>query len=238
MDWKTLSIINHRIDNLNWLKSTGFIFGTFFFIPWITSFLFQIYNYLFSIQFEGETTMTTPSFFGLYVFGLIISSIGSSSFHFSAKHKQSSVFTIVKTKHDKETHSLPNELKTAEYIIYISLLVGLVKSISYELLTEQNMITDPMSLTIGIFTILFIGFIGFKVGQGENWARITLLVLFVVGIIFVPFIVFDEFQMSPLIGILSLLQTALQLYVLIILFTGESKKWYKKQRLSTDADMT
>ncbi|TXD71121.1 hypothetical protein ESU54_17675 [Aequorivita antarctica] len=100
-------------------------------------------------------------------------------------------------------------------------------------MTNQKILSDPKSLTIGIITIVIIGFLGYKIGKGKNWARITLLVLFVIGMLGFPLIISNEFQMSPLIGIVSIAQMLIQLYVLIILFSGQSNEWFKKQKIKT-----
>ncbi len=41
-----------------------------------------------------------------------------------------------------------------------------------------------------------------------------------------PFIVIGEFEMNPLIGIVSIIQILIQSVALIILFTGEPEKWF------------
>lgn len=123
---------------------------------------------------------------------------------------------------------VPKKIKQAAILVYVSLLVGLIKSILYETMTNQKMLSDPKSLTIGIVAIIIIGFFGYKIGQGKNWARITLLVLFIIGMLSFPFIILNEFQMSPIIGVVSSVQMLIQLYVLVILFTGQSKEWFKK----------
>ena len=82
-------------------------------------------------------------------------------------------------------------------------------------------------------TILIIGFLGYKIGQGKNWARITLLILFVIGMLGFPFVILNEFQMSPIIGIVSIAQMLIQLYVLVILFSGQSKEWFRRQKIKT-----
>ena len=128
---------------------------------------------------------------------------------------------------------VPKKIKQASILVYVSLLIGLIKSVLYETMTDQKMLSDPKSLTIGILTILIIGFFGYKIGKGKNWARITLLVLFIIGMLGVPFIIMTEFQMNPIIGIVSVVQMLIQLYVLIILCSGESKNWFKEQRIKT-----
>jgi len=123
---------------------------------------------------------------------------------------------------------IPKKIKQAANLVYLSLLVGLIKSVLYETMTTQKMLSNPKSLAIGIITIFIIGFLGYMIGQGKNWARITLLVFFIIGMIGYPFIVLNEFLSSSIIGVVSIVQMLIQLYVLIILFSGEPKEWFKK----------
>lgn len=129
-----------------------------------------------------------------------------------------------------EITEVSKKIRQAANLVYLSLLVGLIKSIFYETMTNQKILSDSKSLTIGIVTIIIIGFIGYKIGQGKNWARITLLVLFIIGMIGFPFIILNEFQINPIIGVVSITQMFIQLYVLIILFSGESKDWFRLQK--------
>lgn len=128
---------------------------------------------------------------------------------------------------------IPKKIKQAANLVYLSLLVGLIKSTLYETMTNQKILADPKSLVIALITILIIGFLGFKISQGKNWARIILLVMFILGMIAYPFIIIAEFQMNSLIGIVSIVQMLIQLYVLIILYSGEAKEWFKAQKLKT-----
>ena len=122
----------------------------------------------------------------------------------------------------------PVSFKKAAILVYASLGVGLIKSLLYELLTDTKMISNPNNLVIGIFTIALIGFIAYHAGQAKNWARITFLVMFVLGGLMMPSIIIEEFRTVPIIGIITLIQTGLQLYVLIILFSVECKDWFKQ----------
>jgi hypothetical protein len=52
--------------------------------------------------------------------------------------------------------------------------------------------------------------------------------LFVLGVLPAAPIVIDEFGRSGLLGLLSVLQTGLQLYSLWLIFSQPSKAWFKK----------
>ena len=125
-------------------------------------------------------------------------------------------------------NEVPKKVKLAEYLVYVTLVIGLIKSALYEMLTSQKILTEPKALIIWIITIIIIAFFGFEIGKGKNWARITFLVLFIIGALMNYPILIAEFKMSLIIGIISIIQILIQLYILIILFTGESKEWFSK----------
>ncbi|WP_456314154.1 hypothetical protein [Pseudomonas shirazensis] len=125
-------------------------------------------------------------------------------------------------------NEVPKKVKLAEYLVYFTLVIGLIKSALYEILTSQKMLTELKTLIIGIITIIIIAFFGFEIGKGKNWARITFLVLFIIGTLMSYPLLINEFKMSLIIWIISIIQILIQLYILIILFTGESKEWFSK----------
>ncbi len=131
---------------------------------------------------------------------------------------------------------VPKKVKQASNLIYISLAIGLVKSVLYETMTSQNILSQPRGLSIAVITIIILAYFGFEIGKGKNWARITFLVLFIIGMIPYPFYLINEFKMSPIIAIVSISQMLIQLYILIILFTGESKEWFKKHNSETKTE--
>ena len=59
------------------------------------------------------------------------------------------------------------------------------------------------------------------IGKGRNWARITYLVLFIIG---VPLIVFAMLQ--PLLVILVIGQIVVQIIGLVFLFQKSSSDWF------------
>src|SRR6266581_3531132 len=64
-------------------------------------------------------------------------------------------------------------------------------------------------LFILLFTIAIVAFLIWKVSRGRNWARITLLVFFVIGLLPFYFTVRSELGRSTSLGMFSILQAAL-----------------------------
>ena len=121
----------------------------------------------------------------------------------------------------------PQSVGTAVNLLWASLAVGLVKM----LMDFSNLSTvAPAAFTnfILVFTFALIGFLIFKISAGRNWARITFLVLFIIGVLPTLPIVFGEFSRSAVVGALSVAQIGLQVYALFLLFTQPGSGWFRK----------
>ena len=121
----------------------------------------------------------------------------------------------------------PQPVATAVNLLWASLAVGLVKVLmDFSHLDSQA----PAAFTtfILIFTFALIGFLIFKISAGRNWARITFLVLFVLGMLPTLPIVLGEFSRSAVVGALSMAQIGLQAYALFLVFTNPGSAWFRK----------
>jgi len=70
-----------------------------------------------------------------------------------------------------------------------------------------------------IFTFALIGFLIFKISAGRNWACITFLVMFVIGLLPTLPLMLGEFSRAPVVGALSVAQVGLQGYAMFLLFS-------------------
>jgi hypothetical protein len=86
------------------------------------------------------------------------------------------------------------------------------------------------SLIPSVIAFALVAFLVIKLSAGRNWARITLLVLFVLGMLMEVFALSTIFQISALLGILSLAQAALQAYVLYLVFTKPGSDWFTQNK--------
>ena len=121
----------------------------------------------------------------------------------------------------------PQVIVTAINLLWASLAVGLVK-----MLMDFSNLTAvaPAAFTnfVLIFTFALIGFLIFKISAGRNWARITFLVMFIIGVLPTLPIVLGEFSRSAVVGALSVAQIGLQVYALFLLFTQPGSSWFRK----------
>jgi len=132
----------------------------------------------------------------------------------------------------------PKKVGIAVKLVYATLAVGAMRSIweipararqfetSWETspLSSQSLI--GFSILVMLLTLLFLGYLVFMIDKGRNWARITFLVLLIIGIPFSIIPLLLSFAYSPISGILSVAQVVAQTTAVILLFQKESSRWF------------
>ena len=121
----------------------------------------------------------------------------------------------------------PQPVVTAVNLLWVSLAVGLVKMLM-GFSNLSGMAAAAFTNFILIFTFALIAFLIFKISAGRNWARITFLVMFIIGVLPTLPIVLGEFSRSAVVGALSAAQIGLQVYALFLLFTQPGSSWFRK----------
>ena len=121
----------------------------------------------------------------------------------------------------------PQPVVTAVNLLWVSLAVGLVKMLM-DFSNLSGMAAAAFTNFILIFTFALIAFLIFKISAGRNWARITFLVMFIIGVLPTLPIVLGEFSRSAVVGALSAAQIGLQVYALFLLFTQPGSSWFRK----------
>ena len=121
----------------------------------------------------------------------------------------------------------PQPVVTAVNLLWVSLAVGLVKMLM-DFSNLSGMAAAAFTNFILIFTFALITFLIFKISAGRNWARITFLVMFIIGVLPTLPIVLGEFSRSAVVGALSAAQIGLQVYALFLLFTQPGSSWFRK----------
>ena len=86
-----------------------------------------------------------------------------------------------------------------------------------------------MILSAFVTTALFLVII-YLIGQGNNWARISFLALWLIGILlFLEAVPLRRFlAVHPISGMFALLQYLLQVVALVLLFQNKSSRWFRK----------
>lgn len=127
-----------------------------------------------------------------------------------------------------EYTEVPKKIKLAANLVYASLLVGILNLLFSEVFTDENILSEPGGLVFLAAITTILGFLGYKIGQGKNWARIIFLIMVLFGTIGYPDFISEEFKRNIVLGVVSIIQLVLQFYALVLLFNKESVQWYKR----------
>jgi membrane-bound ClpP family serine protease len=126
--------------------------------------------------------------------------------------------------HPSET-ARPAAVSNAVGLFYISLVMGVIRAmVDWGILTQQASAGFTFFVLVCTFGLLLL-LIHF-VNQGHNWARIALLVLFVLGTPFAILPLLESLGAHPLSGILGILQVVLQGAGLAMLFSAQARRWF------------
>ena len=125
--------------------------------------------------------------------------------------------------------SRPQRVSTAVALIYISLAIGVVR-----ILMEASGLSQgaPLGfvLFVGFATLAVLLFFTTMIGKRRNWARITFLVLFIIGVPFSILPLLQSLAKTPISGILGIAQAVLQVVALLFLFQGISSEWFRSPK--------
>jgi hypothetical protein len=120
----------------------------------------------------------------------------------------------------------PTSIIAAMNILYAMLFLGIVNWA----IGEWSMHLSPgdrvkRAIILVVTVIIIFGLIK-MIGLGKKWARVVLLVLFVLGVLVLPRTLGPLFQFNLLVGVLAVFQALLQAVALVFLFLQVSTQWF------------
>ena len=125
----------------------------------------------------------------------------------------------------------PPVVTRAAQLLYASIAIGFVSSIvgiAYEISGSSIVFAlAPLILFFGLFAFLV-----FKISKGRNWARITFLIIFLLGVPFAIPMYTQELKRNFLSGSLSIFIALLQSVAVFLLFRKNSNLWFKASKQS------
>lgn len=122
------------------------------------------------------------------------------------------ILSLISEKNNvRETIIHPNHKKAAN-VIYLSAGLGIINAI-----LSPETFNNSFAIIVAIFTLGLISGIGYLISIGTDWIKYVLLGLMILGLIGVPFIIMNIVN-NPIVGIINIIQTALQIYALVLLF--------------------
>ena len=122
----------------------------------------------------------------------------------------------------------PRTVTLAVNLLWASIAIGLVK-IPLDLpalaaIPHPGIVWTVIALLLAFFCLLI-----WKISQGRNWARITYLVFFLIGLIPAIPTLLDELGRSPVLAVLSIAQFIMQGYAVFLVFANPGKNWFQKK---------
>jgi hypothetical protein len=122
----------------------------------------------------------------------------------------------------------PPSIVAAKNILYAGIFLGIL-TWGLGWLTTTIYTPAPAQSVVILIVTVGITFALIKcIGLGMKWARIVLLVLFLLGLVVYPLTFVSVMKVSMLVAVLSLLQTILQIIALYYLFSRASTQWFNR----------
>lgn len=122
----------------------------------------------------------------------------------------------------------PASIVAAKNILYAGLFLS-VLTWALGWWTTTMYAAAPVQSVIILIVIIGITFALIKcIGLGMKWARVVILVLFLLGLAVLPWTFLPLLKASMVVAVLSLLQTILQIIALYFLFSRASTQWFNR----------
>ena len=128
----------------------------------------------------------------------------------------------------------PAQINRAIGLLCLTLTIGTLELVIISWHTWRHTQVHSVAASLGAYiaiAIVFLGLCGFliwKIAQGRNWARITWLIVFVIGLWHYPSSLRSTFHRSPVLAILNITDTAIEVYALLLMFTSPGRSWFSR----------
>ena len=132
---------------------------------------------------------------------------------------------------------IPNKLKNSMKLIFIYLFFRLIKLITLTLFSEKSLDSD--SITIYALEVIIIGVLVFKIKERKTWAKLLLLVIFVLNALSLFYSFITEVLWRDTLFISPITATLLIIVIIILnlLLNKSSDQWFnnsEKNQVSKD----
>jgi tryptophan-rich sensory protein len=125
--------------------------------------------------------------------------------------------------------SRPEKVGVAVKLLYLTLGIGVLRSFM-EAPMHAKMTSPAFVVFVASFVLGIMWFFIYMIGRGRNWARITFLVLFIIGIPFSVQPLLQSLSANPISGLLGIGQLFIQIVALVFLFQKTSSDWFRETK--------
>ena len=136
---------------------------------------------------------------------------------------------------NSEQLTRPSRVATAVKLMYASIVIGIIRSI-FMISYQREVIFTGSQFIILFFVFVIVLFFIYMIGKGKIWARISLLVLFILGTLLIlvflcvplsrPMLI-QVLSDNPISSIFGLLQFFINVAGLVLLFQSDSSTWFR-----------
>ena len=121
----------------------------------------------------------------------------------------------------------PPSVSRGLLLLYASLGIGLIRSaMGFPRFAQMSSVGFAVSVQVVVFAIFLVLLV--FIARRKNWARIAFLVIFMLGVPPSMGLLLDSLSGTPMSGVLGLLQVALQIVALVLLFRSEAAAWFRQ----------
>lgn len=125
--------------------------------------------------------------------------------------------------------SRPEKVGAAVKLLYSTLALGILRSI-LEASTHIPLVSPAFMLLFTVFALGIMSLLIHNIGKGRNWARISVLGLFLAGVPFSILPLLHSLAENPISGLLGVGQVILQIVALVLLFQKPSSDWFREMK--------
>jgi hypothetical protein len=123
----------------------------------------------------------------------------------------------------------PRQVVLATLLLWAGLALGIIAKWAFERGSFDTALPVYIAVPSAMVGFVIRGWLTVKIYMGRNWARMTLLVLALLGLIAFLVNVSRVFARSPTLVFVRIGLTALLLAALVLLFTRPSSEWFKRE---------
>ena len=120
----------------------------------------------------------------------------------------------------------PSSIIAVINILYATLFLGIINWAIGRWGTNPPPSSPIEEAVVSLITLGIIFSLIKLIGLGKKWARVVLLVLFVLGILIFPAALGPIFKFNLLVGVLTIFNALLQGVALVFLFSKASTQWF------------
>lgn len=133
------------------------------------------------------------------------------------------------TNEPTESVARPRAVSNAVLLFYTAFAIGAIRAV-FDLIRRTSGVSFfVVLLALGIFLLVCVLFVR-QIAAGKNWARIVFLVLLLIGLPFAIPTYLTELKTSLVHGIVSIIVALLQVAGTVLLFSGESNRWFRRHK--------